>query len=567
VEWRSPTHARKNLATKETKFLPVFFWFVSFVLGFFSWGAALIFFRSTRLKSKIMKRYKNLLLVALVLGLAMLSCRPENVGPRDFGGRAIAGAAGEEHRILDTICKYSSVIPFRSNDGSYRINKCYAAFSVDSFPVPVPCRPGEVQPYWGSMQMFNGYTVYQGDTSHFLEVSFALEYGWYCDIRNWLFQVSNGIVIDPNTGFPGSQNGDWQFLDYFEMPGEWKIQVPVDSLFKPCFDLAVKLSVAAADINGAPIEDYRTELWAVNPNYNVPGSGEESNSPYAIHFCPFACLDKTYITENKCRNVFTGLSCTNTLGSAVLTANDTTQSGLLANNPIYNWSNGMHTKTITVSPTVTSTYTVTVLEGTTVKRITTYTVNAVNVGCNVPDHRADFCPSFLDIRYGQSFNIRNYVRMKDNTPVNWAEVAFTYTTVGANAPTVPANWNLAAFNAGTSVTVTSADAVTGSGNVGRGEYRVYVHRVGQTTYDDFMTIRVHPTRTSNVSTAVCSTGACGYIPGVRICNVPPGQPQNATSLCVPYAGLAPFNIQGLCGSTGGPTSNYLGLCGQAPCNN
>jgi hypothetical protein len=508
-----------------------------------------------------MKRFTYFVLAVTAMAVMLTSCRPDNVGPKDDrGGSGIAGAAGDIHPTLDTICKASDYVYFRSMDGSWEVNKC-GWENGDS--APSPCPPG--QEPWGSLYLYNGYlTPQNGPVSHWLDVSFSLAYGWYVDNTQWEFFIADSLLIDPNTNLPATVNVDWDTRSFLnDARSEWKVQVLVSSLPQPCFDLGARMSISTIDVNGVPSEAFRTTVWAVNSQWNNPNSDLQSNNQFAIRYCPFGCLENQCATATNtvCKKVYTGLTCNSTLGTTVLEADPT---GIT--NPVYNWSNGTHGQSITVSPTSNTTYTVTIVEGSCNKRITTFNVSAINLACQAPDGRADFCPSNLDCRYGQSFNIRNYVRMKNGQPVDWNELVFTYTAVGANKPTVPANWNLAAFNAGQNVTITSADAVTGSGNMGRGEYRIFVYRNGQTTYDDFMTIRVHPTRTSNVATAVCTTGACGYIPGVRICNVPPGQPLNGTSLCVPYNELSPFNIAGLCGSAGGPTDNYLGICGQDPCS-
>ncbi len=103
------------------------------------------------------------------------------------------------------------------------------------------------------------------------------------------------------------------------------------------------------------------------------------------------------------------------------------------------------------------------------------------------------CESTVDLIPGDTFNIRDYVQFEDDTPVqDWSTVLFTYTEAGANDPTNPPDWNLAAFNAGQPVTITAADAAEGTGNRGDGEYRIYMARTGQSSFDDHMTFRIDP---------------------------------------------------------------------------
>lgn len=111
----------------------------------------------------------------------------------------------------------------------------------------------------------------------------------------------------------------------------------------------------------------------------------------------------------------------------------------------------------------------------------------------------EFCTYNLDLLYNETFNIRDYLHVKDQglgQQVDYNEITFTYTDVGANDPTVPVDWNLTAFNNGDNITVTAADNASGTGNHGQGRYRIYVYRNGETEYDDHMTIRVENSSSS-----------------------------------------------------------------------
>ena len=115
----------------------------------------------------------------------------------------------------------------------------------------------------------------------------------------------------------------------------------------------------------------------------------------------------------------------------------------------------------------------------------------------------EFCTYNLDAKFGESFNMRDYLHFKDNTAItDWSAIQFTYTAAGANDPTAPIDWNLTDFNAGNTVIVTAADALAGLGNKGDGEYRIYVVRNGESTFDDHMTIRVN-SGSSDVIDAAC----------------------------------------------------------------
>jgi uncharacterized repeat protein (TIGR01451 family) len=143
-----------------------------------------------------------------------------------------------------------------------------------------------------------------------------------------------------------------------------------------------------------------------------------------------------------------------------------------------------------------------------------FTVRATTGAATTPE--LEFTTYNLDLNPGETFNIRNYVRPKDGTskPIDWSTVRFTYTDAGANDPTTPANWNLAAFNAGQPVTTTTADAAA-PGNSGTGSFRIYLVRNGQSGYDDHMEMRIDPSLTSVVESAKASPAIGEACAGTR----------------------------------------------------
>ncbi|MFQ5571665.1 MAG: hypothetical protein ACE5G0_18445, partial [Rhodothermales bacterium] len=114
-----------------------------------------------------------------------------------------------------------------------------------------------------------------------------------------------------------------------------------------------------------------------------------------------------------------------------------------------------------------------------------------------PQGELEFCMYNLDLNTGDTFNIREYVIPKDgNDPIDWSQVTFVY----ESQPT-PANWHLDDFNAGRWVTIVPADKAAGTGNEGRGKYRIFIYRNGQS--DDHATIRVDNDRNSGVDDDRC----------------------------------------------------------------
>ena len=132
-----------------------------------------------------------------------------------------------------------------------------------------------------------------------------------------------------------------------------------------------------------------------------------------------------------------------------------------------------------------------------------FTVRASTGPATVPE--LEFTTYNLDVRPGETFNLRNYVIVKGSpsTPIDWSAVSFTYTAAGANDPPSPPNWNLTNFNSGIPVTVTTADAAAG-GNSGTGQFRIYIVRNGVASYDDHAEIRVDAGRTSSVVSAMAN---------------------------------------------------------------
>ena len=105
------------------------------------------------------------------------------------------------------------------------------------------------------------------------------------------------------------------------------------------------------------------------------------------------------------------------------------------------------------------------------------------------DNEVEFCEYNIDLIVGDTFNIRDYVHLKDGGVVDFNNILFTYTLAGANDPTIPPDWNLDAFNNGLDVTATAEDAKA-EGNHGQGRFRIYVVRNGESEFDDSATGKI-----------------------------------------------------------------------------
>ena len=113
-----------------------------------------------------------------------------------------------------------------------------------------------------------------------------------------------------------------------------------------------------------------------------------------------------------------------------------------------------------------------------------------------------FCTYNLKIKYGETFNIRDFIQYSDGSAItDWSQVELSY-----ESATTPLDWHLIEFTAGQDVTVIASDAANNTGNVGQGRFRIVVKEAGNANKDDTMTIRVSSDK-SNLTTASCSQQA------------------------------------------------------------
>lgn len=507
-----------------------------------------------------MKKFKSLFAIVSVLSVFVLACSPDKVRPTqgsDAENPSVANGATDPHPRLDTVCSaYDSIFLMSEVGQSLTINKCN---------IPGGMGPCVTTTQWGIVEIYSGVDfvdgVYNnGDDVEYLIANFTTNGGFYIDRTTSQFGVS-GYTFDSN-GIPIIDQ-DWLVSIVNPVVNKYQVRRRIDQMPSRCPQLALNLRVVKLNIFSQVVNNSATSLWGYNPQWNNPQDPAYSpTSQFLTPFCAPNCLPLAQ--QNICKNVYKGLTCNN--GCTTLSPD------MNGGSYTYSWSTGATTSSIEVCPSSNTAYNVTVLDGGVPVQNVVFDVNVIDAGCAIGvtnDPRAKFCTSNIDVKYNMSFNIRDYVTMHDGSTPDWNNLRFTYTVVGANSPTSPADWNLTAFNNGDDVTVTSADVATGTGNVGRGQYRVYIYRQGQTTYDAYVTVRVNNNRTSNVTSAKCNGSNCGFIAGVRICHIPPGNPSGATTNCVTYSQLGQY-ITNYCspGEPVGSSSNpgdYLGNCGANPC--
>ncbi len=329
-----------------------------------------------------MKFFAKSMFVALGLGAVLFGCSPDNVNPTgDSKEKSVAGAFDDVHQVLDTICKYSDSVFFRSPNGSFRVDKCVGAGGT-----AIACTMA--QPKWGSFVMYNGYTTNTSTPVHWLNVDFGLAGGWMCDFNNWLFTTNNSISMDPNTNLP-SVGTDWSSVVYNPYRNQWKVSILVADLPSPSFDMSCRLSVLRLRLNGTPNENFRTTVWAINPDFANPAKpASNSNSEYVIRYEPFGCLEQVAPPrlDSTCATLTVGAPA---LASCATISADTTGAGIT-----YAWSTGATTQTISVCPTATTTYTVTISAANHPVVIKTIKVYYRNISCqagNSPKHKVWVC--------------------------------------------------------------------------------------------------------------------------------------------------------------------------------
>jgi hypothetical protein len=334
-----------------------------------------------------MKNQRHLFLVLLIAGLFTWGCTPENLqGDESSNGMpSLAGAEGDPHPALETICQSADTVFLMSEDGSDYINKCYGANGQ------VPCSNGSVK--WGYVIMREGY---YGGTGY-IDCEFTMAPGWYGESTYWkVGNAASAFEFDSN-GLPMVQ-ADWSAIVTSPCENRWILRFPTSSLPSGSFDIMMLVHGVRLNIWGAPNTASETNLWAKNPHSNDPSNTMFSaTSPLMLHFTPILCAEPV-VEESICQTLKVGAPALPSCCS--LTVNTSGLNGTLS----YNWSTGSTASTISVCPTTTTTYSVTVSANDVPAIVNNITVNVQNIACgntnphgngggngNNPDHKVTVC--------------------------------------------------------------------------------------------------------------------------------------------------------------------------------
>jgi hypothetical protein len=313
-----------------------------------------------------MKKIKHLAAVMATLGLLIMGCAHESVNPTENQAPALEGLAGDPHPALDTVCQETDTIfLIRQDNGSPKVDKCYGLGGV-----PVACPPSMALP-WGHLVMREGY--FDGD--NYVDCNFSMAPGWYCDLNNWQFGLQNDFQFDQN-GIPVI-DVDWGSKVVNPSQNKWQLRLMVADLESPCFYVALRVNAVKLNLFGLVVNGSSTLTWGRNNNWNNPSHAQFSGNQWLTRFCPARCMETPPPpVDSSCVALYTGVSA---LGNCTtLHANTTGLTGSLA----YEWSTGATTPSVTVCPTATTTYTVTISgSGGAPVAINAITVNHINAAC------------------------------------------------------------------------------------------------------------------------------------------------------------------------------------------
>lgn len=312
-----------------------------------------------------MKFFQRSTVLLLAMAMMLFACSPDNIGPSEGrkGEPNLAGSASDPHPVLDTVCqKADTMFLVREDDGSPVINKCYGPAG------PRACFPSEIRP-WGYLEMLEGY---YGD-SNYIDCNFTMAPGWFCNRNDWEFSIASNFQFDQN-GIP-LVTSDWASSNVIPNQNRWQLRISTTILPDPCYDVALRVGANKLNLFGAVVPGSYTVLWGKNRNWNVQGNPAQSISPWLQRFCPLRCREQAPIpVDSSCVAFYSGISqlaCTN------IAANTTGLSGTLS----YEWSTGATTSSISVCPTATTDYSVTISSNGAPVLINLITVNYVDAAC------------------------------------------------------------------------------------------------------------------------------------------------------------------------------------------
>ena len=191
-----------------------------------------------------MKKFFNNIAVLAIAGTVLFGCQADKVAPQEgrSGAPSIAGAAGDPHPMLDTLCQTSDTLwLFREDNGSSVVDKCFGAGGV-----PVACNP-TMPLKWGGLVINEGYLA----SENYLDCNFWMAPGWFCEFNDWEFSPTNGFGFDQN-GIP-VVTVDWSHRLVNPVANKWQLRLVVDSLPAGEFDMALRVGAVKLNLLAQPL--------------------------------------------------------------------------------------------------------------------------------------------------------------------------------------------------------------------------------------------------------------------------------------------------------------------------
>ena len=322
---------------------------------------ASILTQSISFKFCIMKnsRLLSLVLAILCLGIVLSSCQPDNVSPEADGkGPSLAADENDPHPLPDPVCSEFDTVLLAAENGSLTVNYC-GSFGGQA----LPCPPN--MPEWGYVELLNGRDI--------MIANFTMAIGWFIDFSRSSFATGNSYQLNQN-GIPIISN-DWIPVNVDPVVNKWQLVLQLDSLPTPCFTMGLNLIVVKLDFFSGVDANSTTSLWGYNTEWNNPNSNMASPSPFLTGWCPSACPGDLPDPDSICVVAYPGLP--NNAGCATLTPDVSGATGAVS----YEWSTSETTTSITVCPTVSTDYTVTVTDDNGAYAVNVFNVNAEDVIC------------------------------------------------------------------------------------------------------------------------------------------------------------------------------------------
>jgi hypothetical protein len=314
-----------------------------------------------------MKRFIQSIAAVALAGLVLAGCQSDKVSPQNGKSNTpnLAGALGDPHPMLETLCQSSDTLwLYREDNGSPMVDKCFGYGGV-----PVACNPA-VQMKWGGIVINEGYK----DSEGMIDCNYWMAPGWFCNNHSWEFAPTNSFQFDQN-GIPVVGN-DWASQVVNPVANKWQLRIATADLPAGEFDMALRIGAVKLNLFGATVAGSATTLWGRNADWNKTGDKDQSNSQWVMHFETANCMTPATPVETSCVGLFTAPTVNS---CATISANTT---GLTGSTFSYAWSTGASTKSISVCPTTTTTYSVTISgAGGAPMLINEITVNAVSAAC------------------------------------------------------------------------------------------------------------------------------------------------------------------------------------------